>query len=228
MSVNDAGEIYTEQEQIILLRNNVSQLGEQQQRDAKELRQAIREVAQQAEKQWERFTGEIKLISEKFSASQKTDWRLIISIATICLTMIAGGWLVIGLQIENKSLHSQIETERNQQIIDTKQTQDLETNTNRDERSEEDRKRLNERMDRVWQQNIDQDNEIKGISGSLQEIEGQFRKAYDEHNIQFAETMRNINSIKRALHDIGGKIDSPPTDPYYYPGSLPQYRPANQ
>lgn len=173
-------------------------------------------------------------LAEKFQEKQKTNWPLLISMFTAVCILVGAAWKISDLQTKNTTSPLEttiklvaVNTEANARLsekmveVAAKIRGDIDANTARDEVSQEDRKKLNERAEKAETHlaKLETDNQV--ITAKLAEIETQFRASDGTRNMQFA-TQERMNNIIMQLTKSGVVY---PLNPYFFPAIAPAATP---
>lgn len=165
-------------------------------------------------------------LAEKFQEKQKTNWPLLISMFTAVCILVGAAWKISDLQTKNTTAPLEttvrliaVNTETNARLSEhmsetnNKLRADLDANTARDSVSEDDRRKLNERMGKHDDHlaKLEADNQV--ITASLKEVETQFSASDEVRNLQFAD----IKRTEALLWNLSNGLKEYPTAPYYFP-----------
>lgn len=116
----------------------------------------------------------IDALTAQVSAQQRTNWPLILSIGTVLLAVIGGGWKVVDLQ--------------NQLTV----AKELAPLVQQNAQSTEDRQELAARVDRLAQSVSGANASLAGLQAGVVEIETQFRGAGEIINLITARFQTDI------------------------------------
>lgn len=174
--------------------------------------------------------GEIKnfytSLSEKFNERRQTHWPTVLAWFVASTTIVSAAFYIITLKTENTISPVQQEVAGmvavisnnkavNEKLIETvgKIRTDLDTNTARDEVSQMDRVKLNQRSDKAEDHlaKLETDNQV--ITAKLTEVETQFSASDEIRNLQFADIKRTEAILWNSQHGV----NEYPSGPYYFP-----------
>lgn len=171
-------------------------------------------------------------IGATFQASQKPNYMLWLAAIAVFFTLISAGWKITDLQ--TKVTMAPIATQafqndaaitglRDSDILQrndlAKLRADIDANTARDEVSERDRQKLNERATKAEERDAELVTKYEITAARLVEVETQFRASDQSHNVQFAEAQR-MNNIILQIAQKKPVIDYP-LNPYFFPSIAP-------
>lgn len=147
------------------------------------------------EKQGEEFRGEMKVLATEFSASRRTSWPTVIAIAMAIGMLVGAAYKIVDLQTQVTM--SPVVAMANVSIAERQQLKLDTVNINN--------------------QISDIRAELRHQTARFSEVETQMSKSYDERNIQFSDTQRQIITLQNALHSMGAVIPDAPQYPYFFP-----------
>lgn len=192
----------------------------------------------------ERLDAVIEPINRRIAEQGKPNWMLLVGLASVTLTVLAGCWLIIGLQI-NYAITPQVLAIEQLKASNTAQInagtlvesrlrgleQITTTSTTSDVESKADRARLNIQTERLAGQIANGQAERKEadarFTAALVEIETQFCASDAVRNMMYAQELRIMSILWSATH----KNERFPTDNALYPEVCNRYattRQANQ
>lgn len=161
----------------------------------------------------------VERLNARLDDLKQTNWPVVLSAILVGLTMLGAGATIIRQQTENTVLTHINDYQKDQAVLNNTMRSELAQNGARDERSEEDRKKLNMETERNAEAIGKIQAEIQVTTARLSEVETQFRKGDNERNIQFAEQQRANNLILQIAQGV--KPIRYPENPYFMPQSTP-------
>lgn len=158
------------------------------------------------------FSSKIDGLTSRMGEVGRPNWALILTAIfgslALLFTLVGGGYVIVKLQTENTvaPVISDARLASNQNAVQdaaikliggdvSKLRADLDTNSGRDERSEQDRSKLNQRTDKLEDTTAKAEAQRQVLGARLTEVETQFRGIDNINNLRAAENLRWFSVI---------------------------------